>query len=47
MKFKIPRYDSSILDFTKVGYYYDYSTAEISSFTFECREKNKVIFYHT
>lgn len=27
---------------TKVGYYYDYSTADISSFTFECREKNKV-----
>ena len=36
-----------MLDFTKVGYYYDYSTADISSFTFECREKNKVAFYHT
>ena len=38
---------SSMSDFPKVGYYYDYSTAEISSFTFECRERNKVVSFYS
>ena len=37
----VTSYDESIL---KVGHYYDYQKAEISSFTFECRESNKVHF---
>ena len=37
----VTSYDESIL---KVGHYYDYQKAEISSFTFECRESNKVPF---
>ena len=37
----VTSYDESIL---KVGHYYDYQKAEISSFTFECRESNKVFF---
>ena len=37
----LSHWDESIL---KVGHYYDYQKAEISSFTFECRESNKVPF---
>ena len=37
----VTSYDERIL---KVGHYYDYQKAEISSFTFECRESNKVPF---
>ena len=40
----VTSYEESIL---KVGHYYDYQKAEISSFTFECRESNKVPFDNT